>query len=223
MSEQASVYSVDALKEFRVAMGMFSEETLGALGAVDMELRRTVLWLQQDRTLYWQDQIKRRREQVAVARAEVARRKLAKTADYTPAYSEQQEILRRAEASLQEAERRAVMVKKWQPVLQQAILEYHASARRIKDMAAGDIPRGMALLERMIDALTAYLREPLPSSIGARSSVESAADRFFQEEKSTAAAVAEPAEAAVAEPAEDREPATTGEPPPDSEPVGGSG
>jgi hypothetical protein len=164
MSNQADVRSIEALKEFRVALALFAEDALAALGGVDMEVRRTVQWVQHDRRAYWQEQIKRRREQVASAQAEVFRRKLAKTDDYTPAMSEQKELLRKAEASLRDAEYRAGLVKKWEPALQQAALEYHASSQRISGLAGGDVPRAIALLRRMIDALEAYLREAPPAS-----------------------------------------------------------
>ena len=140
MSSQATVHSVEALKDFRVALALYSEDTLGALGAIDAEVRRTVRWLEQERPAYWQDQIKRRRELVSQARAEVFRKNLQKRADYTPPMSEQKENLRKAEASLQDAEKRLTMVKKWQPRLQHAVLEYHASVQRLKDIAGADIP-----------------------------------------------------------------------------------
>ncbi len=179
MSDQASVYSIDALKQFRVALALFGEESLGALGAVDMEAKRTLQWLQHDRRAYWQDQLKRRREMVAQAKAEVFRRKLAKTADYTPAMSEQKELLRRAEASLQDAEMRAALVKKWEHALQQVVLEYHGSIRRIKDLASGDVPRAMYALERMIEALEAYLRVAPPSGSGGVSPFDAIADTIL--------------------------------------------
>ena len=115
MSSQATVHSVEALKDFRVALALYSEDTLGALGAIEAEVRRTVRWLEQERPAYWQDQIKRRRELVSQARAEVFRKNLQKRPDYTPPMSEQKENLRKAEASLQDAEKRLTMVRKWQP------------------------------------------------------------------------------------------------------------
>jgi len=109
MSSQAEVHSIDALKDFRTALALYSEDTLSALGAVEAEVRRTSQWLQQERPHYWQEQIKRRREQVASAQAEVFRRRLQKTPDYSPSLSEPMEILRRAEASLQDAEKRLLL------------------------------------------------------------------------------------------------------------------
>ena len=80
--------------------------------------------------------------------------------------SEQKENLRKAEASLQDAEKRLAVVRKWQPLFKQAVLEYHASIQRIKDLAAGDVPRAVNLLTRMIDSLEAYLRVAPPSGLG---------------------------------------------------------
>ncbi|HEY2157931.1 MAG TPA: hypothetical protein VGH33_20040 [Isosphaeraceae bacterium] len=163
MGEQATVHSIEALKDFRAALATFGEEASAALGAVNMEVRRTIQWVQYDRRTYWQEQIKRRREQVAMAQAELFRRKLAKTADNNPAMSEQKELLRKAEASLREAEVRAGLVKKWEPALQQAALEYRASTRRIGAVVA-DVPRAIFVLGRMVEALEAYLREAPPSA-----------------------------------------------------------
>ena len=101
----------------------------------------------------------------ALARAEVFKKNLQKRPDYNPPMSEQKENLRKAEASLQDAEKRLAAVKKWQPLFKQAVLEYHASVQRIKDLAAGDIPRAVNLLSRMIDSLEAYLRVAPPSGL----------------------------------------------------------
>jgi hypothetical protein len=62
MSSQASVHSIDALKDLRVALALYGEDTLAALGAVEAEVRRTQRWLEEERPFYWQEQIKRRRE-----------------------------------------------------------------------------------------------------------------------------------------------------------------
>jgi hypothetical protein len=166
MSSQAAVHSIDELKNFRVALALYSEDTLATLGAVEAEVRRTVRWLHEDRPAYWQDQIKRRGEQVALARSEVFRRNLQKRPDYTPAMSEQKEALRKAEASLQEAEKRLALVRKWRPTLDHAVLEYHASIQRLKDLSAADVPSAVNLMTRIIDALEAYLRVAPPTELG---------------------------------------------------------
>jgi hypothetical protein len=203
MSTQASVHSIDALKELRAAFALYADDVQAALGAVDMEVRRTVLWLQQDRRAYWQEQIKRRREAVAQAQAEVFRRKLSQSSE-SPAYSEQKELLRRAEAALRDAETRLALIRKWDPALQQAILEYRASTRRIVDFARGDVPRSLALLTRMIDALEAYLRVAPPSGVPGPSPLDAIADAAIAEDVASPPATAQ-------EPADDEPPLATDE------------
>ncbi len=167
MSSQATVHSVEALKQFRAALALYADDTLAAIGAVEAEVRRTVLWLEQNRPGYWHDQIKRRKELVSQARSEVFRKKLQKRPDYTPPMSEQVENLRKAEASLLDAEKRIALVRKWQPRLQHAVLEYHASVQRLKDLAAADLPNAALLLGRIVEAIEAYLRVQPPSGAGA--------------------------------------------------------
>ena len=156
MSSQVDVRSVDALKDFRAALALYADDTLAALGAVDAEVKRTVRWLQDDRPAYWQDQLRRRREAVASAKAEIFRRKLQKTADNSPSMAEPVETLRRAEASVQDAEKRLALVRKWQQILPQTALEFRASTRRINTIASVDVPRATGLLGRLIDALERY-------------------------------------------------------------------
>jgi hypothetical protein len=103
---------------------------------------------------------------VASAKAEVFRRRLQKTPEYSPSLSEPMEILRRAEAGLQDAEKRLLQVRKWQPLFHQAVLEYHGNIQRIKDLANSDVPRAVTVLTRMIDALEAYLQVSPPSVRG---------------------------------------------------------
>lgn len=199
MGEQAAVQSIEALREFRIALATFAEEAMAALGAVDMEVRRTIQWVQYDRRPYWLEQIKRRREQVSMAQAEVFRRKLQKTDDYTPAMSEQKELLRKAEAALREAEHRAGLVKKWEPALQQAALEYRATTRRISNLASGEVPRAIAVLSRMVEALEAYVREAPPTIGGGTASIGSIVEAILvDDERSTPTSV--PGASAEADP-----------------------
>lgn len=164
---QAEVHSIDALRDLRAALAVYGEDVLAALGAADAEIRRTVQWLQQDRPYFWQEQIKRRRERVATAKADLFRLRLQKTPEHHPSLAEPKERLRLAEAALQDAERRLMLTRKWQPALQQAVIEYHGAVQRLKDAASADVPRAMALLTRIVEALEAYLQVQPPDGRGA--------------------------------------------------------
>ena len=105
--------------------------------------------------------------------------------------SEQNENLRKAEASLQDAEKRLAMVRKWQPRLQQAVLEYHASIQRLKDLSATDVPNAATLArsdhrrDRSLSPRPAALGdrlEPDPAASRASPAMESIAMRAIEED-----------------------------------------
>jgi len=207
MSSQAEVHSIDALREFRTALALYSEDSLAALGAADAEIRRTIQWLQQERPMYWQEQIKRRRERVASAKADLFRLKLQKTPEHHPSLAEPKERLRHAEASLQDAEKRLTAVRKWQPALNQAVLEYHGSVQRLKDLAATDVPRAVDLLGRIVEALESYLQVHPPAGGGIPATAEGGIARAIPELEVVALGVIDRDE--PAEPAPNPSPAPT--------------
>ena len=73
MAQSAKVLSVQALKDFRLSMINFVEESRNALSGVDMELKRMRDWLERDQLGYWQMQVKRRHEAMMMARTELHR------------------------------------------------------------------------------------------------------------------------------------------------------
>lgn len=199
MSSQISANSIDALKDLRVALALFGDDALGALETVGAEVRRTLYWLHQERPFYWQEQIKRRRERVATAQAELFRKQLSKTSSM----SEQVENVKRAQAELEDAERRLILTRKWQAQLQQAVLEYQGTIRRIKTLASSDVPSAVNLLTRLIDALESYISVTPPSSSAVQSSVKSASPEF--EAIATKMIAEEPPAAPIVEPSDENE------------------
>ena len=68
MAQTANVRSIDAIKEFKIALITFAEEARVALSAAEMELNHTRNWLERDQLAYWKSQVKRCQEQVAKRR-----------------------------------------------------------------------------------------------------------------------------------------------------------
>jgi hypothetical protein len=176
MAETARVHSIEAIKDFREAFLQFGEDVQHALGAVDMEIRRAVEWLQHDRLMYWQREIRRSNQEIAQARADLHRKNLSRTEGYVPDVSEQKEALRVAQNRMREAELKVERVRKWIPNFQHAVAEYHGQARPLGDMMSGELARSLALLDRMLTALDAYVTTaPPPSSRRDASGVASSA------------------------------------------------
>jgi hypothetical protein len=156
MSRSANVRSVAAIHDFKVAMANFAEDAMTALSGSEMEVRRIRNWLQRDQLSYWQMQVKRRTEEVSTARTELHRRRLSQQGSDAVSDTEQKENLRVAQRRLDEAERKVAIVKKWVPILEHAIAEYHSAVQPLGDRLTGAFVNSMALLERTVAAVEAY-------------------------------------------------------------------
>jgi hypothetical protein len=159
MADAAKVGSIDAIREFREALGTFIEDARNALTSVEMENRRLNEWVKNTQRLFWINEVKRRREKMNEARGELHRRKLSGAGD-----TEAKEAVRIAKNKLQVAEVKVEVVKKAAPILQHAIDEYLGHARPLGDMLTGELEHCMGLLERMAESLEDYIRISTPSN-----------------------------------------------------------
>ncbi len=156
MSQSANVRSIQAIRDFKVALATFSEDGRNALSSTEMEVRRVRNWLTRDQVSYWQGQIKLRNEQVSIARADLHRRRLSQQGSDAVSDTDQKEALKLAQRRLHEAEEKLKVVKKWIPILEHAISEYHASSQPLGDRLSGSIANSLTLLERMATTLDNY-------------------------------------------------------------------
>ena len=158
----AIVLSIDALKDFKLAMITFAEEAKVALGSVEMELRQMRNWLERDQLTHWKTQIKKREQAVQIARSELARKKLS--ASDAVSDSDQKDALRIAQRRLREAEEMVERIKKWIPVFEHATSEYHSQSQPLGDRLSGSFINSLTLLERMITMLEQYLAISAPAA-----------------------------------------------------------
>jgi hypothetical protein len=166
---QANVRSIEVLRDFRQHLIQFAEEVMNSLGAVDMENRRITHWLTEEQKRYWEGELKRRKEKLSQAQAELFRRKLQNADGRNVSTIEQKDHVAEAKKRLEDGERRAALVKKWIPPWQQASLEYRGSTQWLRDLVGGDIARSVALLDRILDSLDRYTSFVPPAGLDVES------------------------------------------------------
>ena len=165
MGESAQVNSIDALRMLYEGIVQYREDAKNALISVEMECRRATDFLNGQR-LYWAEELKRRKEKLAMAQSELHRKKLQAKPGGAVQDSDQKEAVRIATTRVREAEAKIETVKKWVAPLQHAIDEYHGKSRPLGDLLEGDCEKGMGKLERMIIALEDYVRMAPPDTSG---------------------------------------------------------
>jgi hypothetical protein len=164
MSKSASVLSVDALRDFKVQMINFAEDARNSLSGVDMELRRMRDWLERDQLGYWMSQIKKRQEELMQARSDLHRRKLSQSGSDAVSDADQKEALREATKRLHAAEDKVALIKRLIPFLHHAIDEYHSHSQPLGDHLAGGFEKSLASLQKMTNALDAYMALKAPTA-----------------------------------------------------------
>jgi DNA repair exonuclease SbcCD ATPase subunit len=156
VGEAARVTSIPILADLRAALVTFTAEARDALGAAEMEIRRTFEWLD-EQLKYWVHEVRRAEDAVFEAQQELARRKLMRVGDRPPDCTEQEKALRKARARLEHAQQQRDKTRTWLRELPTAVNEYEGPARRLGNLVEADLRRACALLERKLEALEAYV------------------------------------------------------------------
>ena len=151
MSQGANVRSVDAIRDFKVALINFAEEAQVALGSTEMEIRQIRNWLLRDQLSYWQvaDQDAARSGSRRPAPTCFAASSRQSNSDADLGYRAEGGPAR-AERQLREAEEKVAIIKKWIPVLEHALSEYHSQSQPLGDRLSGSFAATLSLLDRML-------------------------------------------------------------------------
>jgi hypothetical protein len=164
MASSARVTSVQAIADFKVALLAFCQEAKEVLATTEMEIRRTMDWIQRDQLPYWQREIRNRNEEVAQAKADLFRKQITRISGQNPDYLEERKALRLATLRLEEAEDKVQTCKSWaNRQLDQAVDEYEGPARQLAGMVEGNPPPMVIYLSRITGSLEAYLEEGAPA------------------------------------------------------------
>lgn len=164
MAESARVRSIEAIRRFRELLTEFAEATSGTLASIDSEIGKARGWLEHDMPAYWKQQIRLWERRQVEARSALHRKNLQRTEGYIPDVTEEKEVLRQAKERIEEAHRKLELIRRWGPELQHAISEYKARTQALQDMVGPEAARSLALLDRMTDALDAYIATTPPRS-----------------------------------------------------------
>jgi len=157
LSEAAGVKAIDALRDARAALVEYQGMVRGALSEAQSEVLRLMTWLQSDRMSFWKQELRRRREQVAQARSDLERARLA-AFDQKQSFLDEHRAIRRAQERQDEAEQRVAAVKQWIMRLDREVMMFKGKLQPLGRAADADLERGAARLDLLVERLEAYLR-----------------------------------------------------------------
>lgn len=153
MAERAHLLSIEALERLRVALILYRERAAAALHEMGDEVRRTRVWLQQDRIPHWHRELSRRELRLEEARQRLFSAGLSEFRD--EAGEEKRQVLRCREA-VREAEEKLAAAGKWDRNFEATVGPPAKQVDNLRVLVDDGLPRAIEELGRMIRALESY-------------------------------------------------------------------
>ena len=155
---EAKVESIEAIANFKRALFKFAEAANAALTDAEADMVSTHRWLDHEQRVYWQNNVRKAGELVARCEEALRQKRIFKdSSGRTPSAVDEEKALAKAKRMKEHAEERLENVKRHTPRLAREIMLYKGQAQRFATFVAADIPAAAAKLDKMVDALEAYV------------------------------------------------------------------
>jgi hypothetical protein len=161
MPDQAHVTSSEAIEFFRAALITYAAKARPLLEDACDEVFRTREWLETDRRLHWENQVRRRTRALEEAQAALFSARLSNLRDTR--VSEHMTV-ERAKRSLLEAEEKLKLVKRWALEFDQRAQVLVKDLEHVRSLIATEMPRAAAHLSQIVHRVEAYAGVAKPSA-----------------------------------------------------------
>ena len=153
MADQAKITSIEVLESFRSSLILYINRAHTRVDEVGDEVRRTRAWLQSDRRIHWEGEIRKRRRILDQAEADLHSARMSALNDN---HSLQMLAVRRARESLSEAERKLQNVKRWSRDFDASAEPLVKRLEVLRGELDHEMPKALAYLVAAQSALEAY-------------------------------------------------------------------
>jgi hypothetical protein len=153
MPPGAKLSSIEALEVLRVALAVYVPKAGSILDDAGQDIVRTRIWLETDRVLHWQQQIRLRTAALAQAEQELLTARLSR---HPAAVQERRNAVERARRSLREAEEKLQRVRRWLARYPTDVEAHAAVVRRLQHVLTYDLGKALAFLEGAAGILADY-------------------------------------------------------------------
>ena len=164
MADRARVHSIDALQKCRPALVTFIEACSAALVSAEADAGRAVMRIRGEREPHWKRQIRVRQDELNQAKKELAMKQLMKDGDDARPDADQRKIVEKARRRVAVAEEKHRLCKQWSRKLEKEQSNFHAQVGALRRVLEMDMPRALAELDRMAQALEDYTKLNAPAS-----------------------------------------------------------
>jgi hypothetical protein len=153
MEQQARVTSIEVLESFRARLILFLGKARSCIDDVLDEANRTRSWLQQDRLLRWEAEIRRRQRALDQAEQELL---TAKLSAWRENIMREKMVVRRAQLAVDEAVEKLRNVKRWIKNYEPAVTPLLKKLGALRGTLDNELPKAGAFLMQAQKTLETY-------------------------------------------------------------------
>lgn len=162
---RAHVTSIDTLERFRSSLVVFLERANLVIDEIGDETNRTRMWLQSDQRLYWNQEIRRRRQRLDEAQAQLLAARISALGEATHAHHQ---AVRAAHEAVREGEARLQAVVQWSRHFDSRVDPLSKQLSRLDNILNGEMKHAVHYLTEAIRNLQEYAEaRPASPSAGA--------------------------------------------------------
>ncbi len=176
MKPTVDVSSIESLRSFRAELKRYLESLHGTLESLTMQANRANDWIEQDRSRHWPREAKRASDALVEARNALLRCKMAATEGQQKSCVDEKKAVEHWVKRLRHCESQIRSVRSWRQKMRQQTDEFSTRMSRLSTYAENDLPKAIASLDRMIQALEKYTEIATPSSRSEPSSPSASQD-----------------------------------------------
>lgn len=166
MAQKAHVTSLEALETFRANLVVYLSQARPALDEVSSDVARARMWLEDERRVHWENQLRRRTKQMEQAQQALFSARLGVLRKET---SGEQFAVHRAKAAVAEADEKLRTIKRWTRDFDGRVQPLVKQTEKLHTVFSNDMVQALAYLSQVIKVLAAYAETKLPHSDSAPS------------------------------------------------------
>ena len=152
----ANVKSIQAIRDFRTDTQEYRDSLRQAIDMLTTEVARAVSYFESDRAAYWPAQVRRASDKLSEARINLERCQLKTRDGQQRACDDEKKALRLAKERVALTHEKVKATKKWITIVRREADQFKSRLAQVSYLADHDLPRAIALLERLADRLDKY-------------------------------------------------------------------
>lgn len=153
MATRAKITSVEALESFRSNLIVYLSKARPTLDEVSDEVIRARVWLESDRRVHWEGQVRRLGQKLQDAQQAVFSAELSNLREVSAA---ERMAVQRAKRALEEAQAKLALVKKWNRNFANEVMPIAKQLEKLQAVFTTNLPEAIAYLGQAVRTLESY-------------------------------------------------------------------